>query len=97
MTACIVGWAHTPFGKHDAETVESLIIARGARARWSMPASRPRDIDEIYARPFQRAASPRRISPPRWCCRPIAGFPLQARDPGRERLRHRLRRRAPGA
>ena len=26
MTACIVGWAHTPFGKHDAETVEGLII-----------------------------------------------------------------------
>ena len=25
MTACIVGWAHTPFGKHDAETVESLV------------------------------------------------------------------------
>ena len=26
MTACIVGWSHTPFGKHDAETVESLIV-----------------------------------------------------------------------
>ena len=26
MTACIVGWAHTPFGKLDAETVESLIV-----------------------------------------------------------------------
>ena len=26
MTACIVGWAHTPFGKMDAETVESLIV-----------------------------------------------------------------------
>ncbi len=25
MDACIVGWAHTPFGKMDAETVESLI------------------------------------------------------------------------
>jgi acetyl-CoA acetyltransferase len=24
--AAIVGWAHTPFGKHDAETVESLIV-----------------------------------------------------------------------
>ena len=24
MTGCIVGWAHTPFGKFDAETVESL-------------------------------------------------------------------------
>ena len=26
MTACIVGWAHTPFGKMDAESVESLIV-----------------------------------------------------------------------
>ena len=26
MTACIVGWAHTPFGKLDSETVESLIV-----------------------------------------------------------------------
>ena len=26
MTACIVGWAHTPFGKLDGETVESLIV-----------------------------------------------------------------------
>ena len=26
MTACIVGWAHTPFGKLNGETVESLIV-----------------------------------------------------------------------
>jgi acetyl-CoA C-acetyltransferase len=26
MTACIVGWAHTPFGKLDTESVESLIV-----------------------------------------------------------------------
>ena len=26
MTACIVGWAHTPFGKLAGETVESLIV-----------------------------------------------------------------------
>jgi acetyl-CoA C-acetyltransferase len=26
MTACIVGWAHTPFGKLEGETVESLIV-----------------------------------------------------------------------
>ena len=26
MSAHIVGWAHTPFGKQDAETVESLIV-----------------------------------------------------------------------
>ena len=26
MTACIVGWSHTPFGRHEAEDVESLIV-----------------------------------------------------------------------
>src|SRR6266403_1195946 len=26
MTASIVGWAHTPFGKFDSETVESLVV-----------------------------------------------------------------------
>ena len=26
MTAAIVGWAHTPFGKLNGETVESLIV-----------------------------------------------------------------------
>jgi acetyl-CoA C-acetyltransferase len=26
MTACIVGWSHTPFGKLEGETVESLIV-----------------------------------------------------------------------
>jgi acetyl-CoA C-acetyltransferase len=26
MSAAIVGWAHTPFGKHTAETIESLIV-----------------------------------------------------------------------
>jgi acetyl-CoA C-acetyltransferase len=46
MTACIVGWSHTPFGKHDRETVESLIVraARDAMAHAAIDAS---DIDEI--------------------------------------------------
>src|SRR5947209_10825513 len=26
MSACIVGWAHTPFGRLEGETVESLIV-----------------------------------------------------------------------
>jgi acetyl-CoA C-acetyltransferase len=26
MTACIIGWAHTRFGKLEGETVESLIV-----------------------------------------------------------------------
>src|SRR5436190_2201396 len=26
MTACIVGWGHLPFGKHEGRDVESLIV-----------------------------------------------------------------------
>ena len=46
MTACIVGLAHTPFGKQDAESVESLIVrvARDALADAGIAAS---DVDEI--------------------------------------------------
>ena len=46
MTACIVGLDHTPFGKHDAETVESLIVrvARKALADAGITAA---DVDEI--------------------------------------------------
>lgn len=46
MTAAIVGWAHTPFGKQDAETVEGLIgrVATQALADAGLEAS---DVDEI--------------------------------------------------
>jgi len=57
MTACIVGWAHTPFGKHEAETVESLItkVAREALEHAGVAAS---DIDEIYLGHFNAGFSP---------------------------------------
>ena len=44
MTACIVGWAHTPFGKHADATVESLIVevANGALVDAKIAAS---DVD----------------------------------------------------
>jgi acetyl-CoA C-acetyltransferase len=47
MTACIVGWAHTKFGKHENEDIESLIV------RVSTDAIRdsglePKDIDAVY-------------------------------------------------
>ena len=47
MDACIVGWAHTPFGKLDAENIESLIsrVTREAIADSGLAAE---DIDEIY-------------------------------------------------
>lgn len=46
MTACIVGWSHTPFGKQDDDDVESLIVeaARGAIADAGLG---PDEIDEI--------------------------------------------------
>src|SRR5208282_4050372 len=46
MTASIVGWAHTPFGKFDTETVESLVVrvAIDALADAGISAA---DVDEI--------------------------------------------------
>jgi acetyl-CoA C-acetyltransferase len=46
MTACIVGLAHTPFGKLDTESVESLIVrvAKDALADAGISAG---DVDEI--------------------------------------------------
>jgi acetyl-CoA C-acetyltransferase len=57
MTACIVGWGHTPFGKHDAETVESL-ITRAAREALEHAGVRARDIDQIYLGHFNAGFSP---------------------------------------
>ena len=57
MTACIVGWAHTPFGKHDADTVESL-ITRVAREALDHAGVTARDIDQIYLGHFNAGFSP---------------------------------------
>ncbi len=46
MTACIVGWAHTAFGKLDAESVESLIV-RVADQALTDAGIEARDVDEI--------------------------------------------------
>ncbi|MCA1243360.1 acetyl-CoA acetyltransferase [Stappia stellulata] len=56
MTAAIVGWAHTPFGKHTEETVESLIVkvARDAIADAGLEAS---DVDEIVLGHFNAGFS----------------------------------------
>ena len=40
MSAAIVGWAHTPFGKQDAETVESLIVRVATDADAAMERAR---------------------------------------------------------
>jgi len=51
MTSCIVGWAHTPFGKHEDEDAESLIgqVATQAVADAGLA---PDDIDEIVLGTF---------------------------------------------
>jgi acetyl-CoA C-acetyltransferase len=56
MTASIVGWAHTPFGKLDAETVESLVVkvAADALADANIAA---RDVDEIVLGHFNAGFS----------------------------------------
>ena len=57
MTACIVGWAHTPFGRLEGETVESLIVqvTQAALADAGIPA---RDVDEIVLGHFNAGFSP---------------------------------------
>jgi acetyl-CoA C-acetyltransferase len=57
MTASIVGWAHTPFGKLESETVESLIVrvATDALADAGIGAS---DVDEIVLGHFNAGFSP---------------------------------------
>jgi len=56
MTACIVGWAHTPFGKLSGESVESLIVrvAGEALADAGVPAA---DVDEIVLGHFNAGFS----------------------------------------
>src|ERR1700720_2719653 len=57
MTACIVGWAHSPFGKLSNETVESLLVrvANEALADAGVAAS---DVVEIVLGPVKAGFSP---------------------------------------
>src|SRR5262249_47236097 len=56
VTACIVGWAHTPFGRLEGETVESLIVrvATQALADAGIAAG---DVDEIVLGHFNAGFS----------------------------------------
>ena len=88
MTASIVGWAHTPFGKFDAETVESLVVkvATDALADAGISAA---DVDEIVLGHFNAGFSPQDFT----ASLVLQADPqaaLQAGDAGRERLRHRF-------
>jgi len=57
MTAAIVGWAHTPFGKLDAISVESLIV-RVTRDALDHAGLKPSDVDEIVLGHFGSGFSP---------------------------------------
>lgn len=46
MNPAIVGWAHTPFGKHDAETIESLVV-RVTQDALAHAGIGPEEVDEI--------------------------------------------------
>ena len=56
MTAAIVGWAHTPFGKLIGETVESLIV-RVAGEALSHAGIAAKDVDEIVLGHFNAGFS----------------------------------------
>jgi acetyl-CoA C-acetyltransferase len=57
VTACIVGWAHTPFGRLEGETIESL-IARVASEALADAGIAARDVDEIVLGHFNAGFSP---------------------------------------
>ena len=56
MTACIVGWAHTAFGRLEGETVESLIV-RVAIDALADAGIAPGDVDEILLGHFNAGFS----------------------------------------
>lgn len=57
MTACIVGWAHSPFGKLADETLESLIVKVAGEAL-ADAAIAAKDVDEIVLGHFNAGFSP---------------------------------------
>ena len=56
MTACIVGWAHTPFGRLADETVESLVV-RVTNAALADAGVAAKDVDEIVLGHFNAGFS----------------------------------------
>jgi acetyl-CoA C-acetyltransferase len=56
MTACIVGWAHSPFGKLAGETLESLIVKVAGEALVDAGIA-AKDIDEIVLGHFNAGFS----------------------------------------
>lgn len=57
MTACIIGWAHTKFGKLEGETLESLIVKVAGEALEHAGIG-PDDVEEIVLGHFNAGFSP---------------------------------------
>ena len=51
MPGCIIGWAHTPFGKHEDRELEDLIVEAAAAAIEDAGIA-PADLDAIYVGNF---------------------------------------------
>ena len=95
MTGCIVGWAHSKFGRLEGEDIESLICGVASDAVADAGVA-PEDVDAIYVGPLQPRVLPAGLPllprlPGR---RPV---PVHPRHPGRECLRDRLGRDPPGS
>jgi acetyl-CoA C-acetyltransferase len=61
MTACIVGIAHTPFGKLDTESVESLVV-RVAREALADAGVEARDVDEVVLGHYNGGFTPQNFT-----------------------------------
>src|ERR671910_1395236 len=70
MTACIVGWAHTKFGKLDNEPVETLVV-RVANDALDHAGVGPEEVDEILLGHFKAGFTPQDFT---------ASIVLQAND-----------------
>ncbi len=61
MTACIVGIAHTPFGKLDAESVESLVV-RVAKDALADAGVEAKDVDEVVLGHYNGGFTPQNFT-----------------------------------
>ena len=57
MTACIVGWKHSRFGKLDDRDLESLVVEVAAGAIHDAGIE-PTDVDEIFLGTFNGGLDP---------------------------------------
>ena len=61
MTASIIGWGHTPFGKQPDETVETLIVAAANEAMVHAGIG-PEDVDSIVLGHFNAGFSKQNLT-----------------------------------